>query len=205
MADNPVPVTIPEPVIERVKLSKLKPWTKNPRKNHAFEAIAESIKEFGYLSPIIVQKGTYRILAGHGRLGALKKSGIHEAPVIVADIDDAAADAFTITDNKTGLVSDWDFQTLAEILKTLSTKFDFTKMGWSDFELSPILAADWRASGTGSLEDFQRKGTKTFHLEPPQLEVVERALATAKEKLHQPNLTESEAIVEVCRYFNEKA
>lgn len=72
---------IPAPVIASFDLSLLKPWPGNPRRAHAVDDIARSIEAFGYAAPILIQKGTNRILAGHGRLEALKKLGVKEAAV----------------------------------------------------------------------------------------------------------------------------
>lgn len=142
---------IPHPVVESVPLSKLKPWDQNPRKNHAVDAISASIERFGYLAPIIVQKGTYRILAGHGRFAALKKAKARNVPVIVAEISDQDAALFTIADNKIGSLSDWDFESLAVILKGVDFSVDLklTDLGWTDFELRKIIGKPSRMETKG--------------------------------------------------------
>jgi ParB family chromosome partitioning protein len=127
-------MNIPAPVIETVPIGKLRPWDKNPRKNHAVDAIARSIESFGYLAPIIVQKGTYRILAGHGRLEALVKKQATEIPVLVADVTDEQADLYTIADNKLTELAEWDFPQLAELLRTL----DGQLAGFTAAELAAI-------------------------------------------------------------------
>jgi len=128
------------PVIETVALSKLKPWARNPRIKHAVDQIAQSIESFGYLSPIIVQKKTYRVLAGHGRLKALKRKNIKEIPVIVADISDRNADLFTIADNKLTDSSMFDMKMTTDLLKGLG-KLDFKLTGFSGEELEKLLGA----------------------------------------------------------------
>lgn len=127
--------TVPVPVIETVALSKLKPWDRNPRIKHAVDLISDSIGRFGYLSPIIVQKGTYRILGGHGRLKALKQRHVKEVPVIVADISDANADLYTIADNKLHDISIFDTKATAELLKGLG-EMDLNITGFSSRELN---------------------------------------------------------------------
>lgn len=79
MSSSPA-APLPLPEIQVVSLQDLRPFSRNPRRGHAVEAIARSIEEFGYLAPIIVQKGTLRVLAGHGRLEALKSAGHRQAP-----------------------------------------------------------------------------------------------------------------------------
>jgi len=137
---------IAPPKIETVPLDKLKPWPKNPRKAHAVDAIARSIEAFGYLAPIIVQKDTYRILAGHGRLEALKKHGITDVPVLVADVDDDRADLYTLADNKITELAEWDFATMADLLLEFDQKnLDVTLTGFTEKELEQI--ANWTHAG----------------------------------------------------------
>lgn len=124
---------IAEPVIETVPLSKLRPWKKNPRTAHAVDKISESIGKFGYLNPIIVQRGTYRILSGHGRLKALQKRKIKQVPVVVADIDDHNADLFTVADNKISDLSTFDIKATADLLKGLDD-LDLELTGFTDAE-----------------------------------------------------------------------
>lgn len=132
----------PNIILETVPLNRLKPWPKNPRKSHAVEAIARSIESFGYLSPIVVQAKTYRILAGHGRLEALAKVGAKEIPVVVADIDDDKADLYTIADNKLTEAAEWDFGKMAHLLLEFDTKnLDTTLTGFDSEELERI--ANW--------------------------------------------------------------
>lgn len=112
--------TLPQPEIRVVSLQDLKPWDKNPRRGHAVDAIARSIEAFGYQAPIIVQKSTLRVLAGHGRLEALKRKGYTDAPVVIADLTDEQATLYTIADNKLGELSTWDEQLLADIVQGLN-------------------------------------------------------------------------------------
>lgn len=127
------------PAIETVAIEKLKPWGKNPRKEHAVEQIAKSMEAFGVLAPIIVQKGTYRILAGHGRLQAMRKLGVLETPVVVADLTDEQAAAYTVADNKLTELAEWDLPALAEILKDLEAqKFDVKLTGFDDTDLRQL-------------------------------------------------------------------
>lgn len=134
--------TLPAPKIETVQISLLKPWDKNPRRGHAVAGIARSIETFGYLNPIIVQAGTYRILAGHGRFEALRRRGVDQVPVIVVEISDEKADLYTIADNKLGEISAWDTEVLAElvrVLRGLDINLDVT--GFSERELQQLLDA----------------------------------------------------------------
>jgi ParB-like chromosome segregation protein Spo0J len=134
-------VDIKQPTIETVAIAKLKPWPKNPRVQHAVEGIAASIERFGYLSPIIVQAKTYRVLSGHGRLKALKKKKVKSVPVIVTEITDRNADLFTLADNKLNDRSSFDLGMTADLLKGLG-KLDFKVTGFGEDELQKLLGAE---------------------------------------------------------------
>lgn len=139
-------MNIPPPVVEVVPLSRLIPWRKNPRKNHAVAKIAASIEAFGYASPIVAQQGTYRILAGHGRLEALRSLGVESAPVILVPMSDDQADLYTLADNKTTELAEWDFATMADLLLDFDARnLDTQLTGFSDEEMSQIM--NWTRPG----------------------------------------------------------
>lgn len=118
--------------LEYRRLSNLNPYANNPRKNAgAVDAVAASIKEFGFLVPIVVDTdGT--IVAGHTRYKAAKKLGIKEVPVIVADkLTPEQVDAFRLADNKVGELAEWDEDALATELMRI-TGIDMTQFGFTD-------------------------------------------------------------------------
>lgn len=99
--------------VENWKIEDVKPYQKNPRKNDdAVEYVANSIKEFGFRSPIIVDKDGV-IICGHTRLKAALSLGLTEVPVHVADnLTDEQVKAYRLADNKTGELSTWDWEQL---------------------------------------------------------------------------------------------
>ena len=99
--------------IEYRKTEDLIPYENNPRKNDdAVELVANSIQEFGFKVPIIVDEENI-IVAGHTRLKAAELLGIEEVPVIVAnDLTEEQIKAFRLADNKTAEISGWDFPRL---------------------------------------------------------------------------------------------
>lgn len=102
-----------ETAIVYMKLDDIKPYENNPRKNdEAVQYVANSIKEFGFKVPIVVdKKGT--IVAGHTRYKASKELGLKEVPVIIADdLTEEQIKAFRIADNSTGEISWWDWKKL---------------------------------------------------------------------------------------------
>lgn len=120
-------------IIEK-NLKDIKPYEKNPRKNdNAVEYVANSIKEFGFKVPIVIDKDGV-IVAGHTRYKASKKLGIEKVPCIIADdLTDEQIKAYRLADNKVSEKSEWDFDLLnnelSEILNIDMEMFDFGKLG----------------------------------------------------------------------------
>ena len=121
--------------IEYVKTADLIPYANNPRKNDAaVDKVAESIREFGFKNPIIVD-GNNEIIAGHTRLKAAEKLGMEEVPTIKAeDLTPEQVRAFRIADNKTHEFAEWDMDLLREELDGVNL---FT--GFDEDELREIL------------------------------------------------------------------
>ena len=99
-------------IIEK-SIDELIPYENNARINDkAVDAVANSIKEFGFKNPIIIDKNNV-IIAGHTRLKALQKLGIKKAPCIIADdLTEEQVKAFRIADNSTAQIADWDLEKL---------------------------------------------------------------------------------------------
>lgn len=116
-------------IIER-KLSELIPYANNPRQNDgAVDAVAASIKEFGFKVPIIVDKDGV-IVAGHTRLKAAQKLGLERVPCIIADdLTPEQIKAFRLADNKVGELAEWDFEKLNFELSEI--KMDMQPFGFS--------------------------------------------------------------------------
>ena len=123
--------------IQQVKIDKVKPYDKNPRKNKAaVDYVANSIKEFGFQQPIVVDKDMV-VIAGHTRLKAAKKLKIKEVPVVIADnLTEEQVKAYRLADNKTAEKAEWDFDLLTdELLSLQELDFDMEQFGF-DFDFS---------------------------------------------------------------------
>lgn len=120
-----------------MKLSEIKPYEHNPRHNeNAVDKVAASIREFGFQSPIIVDKNKV-IIAGHTRYMAAKKLGLKDVPVIIADnLSEEQVKAYRIADNKTAEFSDWDFNALSAELSEI-TSIDMGNFGFEMETISP--------------------------------------------------------------------
>ena len=126
---------------EFVRINKLHPHAKNPRHNdHAVTAIANSIKRFGFTSPIVANKD-HTILAGHTRWKAAKQIGLETVPVVYVDLSPVDAELLMIADNKLGEKADWNNDQLSDLLTGLREKGeDLEILGFEDDELDDLLA-----------------------------------------------------------------
>ena len=116
------------------KVSDLIPYVNNPRNNDdAIDAVASSIKNFGFKVPIVVDSNN-EIINGHTRFKAAKKLGLEIVPVIVADdLTPEQIKAFRLADNKVGEIATWDEDALAVELEELKNlDFDMSEF---EFEI----------------------------------------------------------------------
>jgi site-specific DNA-methyltransferase (adenine-specific) len=130
--------------IELRNIDEIKPYEKNPRINDdAVEAVAKSIKEFGFRQPIVVAKDGV-IVAGHTRWKAAKHLGLEKVPVHVAkELTPEQIKAFRIADNKTGEIAEWDYNLLPiELSELQDANFDLSLLGFDTSELDKLLNGD---------------------------------------------------------------
>lgn len=120
--------------IEYKNIDEVIPYENNPRKNdEAVDYVANSIKEFGFKVPIIVDKENV-IVTGHTRLKAAKKLGLKEVPVIYADdLTEEQIKAFRIADNKVSEFSTWDLEKLDLELEDIN--IDMGEFGLLDLNI----------------------------------------------------------------------
>lgn len=125
-----------------VGIDGLIPYALNSRTHSDAQVaqIAASIKEFGFLNPIIID-GENGIIAGHGRVLAAQKLGMTELPVVEADhLTDAQRKAYVIADNRLALNAGWDNQVLTTELAALQElDFDLDLLGFDGKELAELL------------------------------------------------------------------
>jgi site-specific DNA-methyltransferase (adenine-specific) len=127
--------------IELRNINEIKPYEKNPRiNNRAVEAVAKSIKEFGFRQPIVVDSDDV-IIVGHTRWKSAKLLGLEKVPVHVAtDLSPEQIKAFRIADNKTGEIAEWDYELLPiELSELQGMDFDLSLLGFDASELEKLL------------------------------------------------------------------
>lgn len=120
--------------VKEINIKDIRPYEKNHRKNNSAVAyVAESIKQFGFKVPIIIDKNNV-IVAGHTRYKASKKLGINTVPVIIADdLTDEQIKAFRLADNKVAEQAEWDIDLLNEELEEIFD-IDMTDFGFEVLE-----------------------------------------------------------------------
>ena len=119
-------------IVEK-KLKDIKPYEKNPRKNdNAVDAVANSIREFGFKVPVVIDKDGV-IVCGHTRYKAAKKLGLDVVPCVVADdLTEEQIKAYRLADNKVSELTEWDIDLLGEELDGIFD-IDMSDFGF-DFE-----------------------------------------------------------------------
>ena len=129
-----------------INIEELKQYENNPRNNDgAVEAVANSIREFGFKVPIVIDKNNV-IVAGHTRYKASLKLGLKVVPCLIADdLTDEQIKAFRLADNKTAELAEWDFSKLEEELADID--LDMSEFGFE--ELASELEDERYHDGTG--------------------------------------------------------
>lgn len=134
--------------IEQEKIENLIPYGFNNRihSDEQIDRIANSIKEFGFNQPLVID-GSKIVIVGHGRLMAAKKLGLSTVPVVrKTDLTEAQIKAYRILDNKLQDDSEWDFDNIHLEITYLE------QFGWnlSDWNLESLRAPTFEV---GSIED----------------------------------------------------
>jgi|TARA_R100000081_G_scaffold85586_1_gene54681 ParB-like chromosome segregation protein Spo0J len=123
-------------------ISELIPFEKNPRKNQKVGKIAQSIKEYGFTQPIVVDEEDV-VVIGHTRLMASKELGLKQVPVVTKKLNDEQIKALRIADNRLNEDSEWDYFLLGDELKELlDLQFDLELTGFEKTELENLLDFD---------------------------------------------------------------
>lgn len=127
---------------EKVDIDKLVPYARNAR-THSKEQVKQiqaSMREFGFINPVIVDKD-YNLIAGHGRILAAKEEGIKQVPcVFVEHLTEAQKRAYILADNRLAMNAGWDDEMLAVELSDLQGEdFDLDLLGFDSDELDKLL------------------------------------------------------------------
>ena len=130
--------------IDMRPIDAIRPYENNPRVNDpGVDAVAASIREFGFRQPIVVDEDGV-IIVGHTRYKAARKLGLETVPVHVAvGLTPAQAKAYRIADNQTATLSQWDDDKLPlELAQLQEMDFDLNLTGFSADELLRLLGSE---------------------------------------------------------------
>ena len=128
-----------------IDVNEIKPYKKNAKKHpeEQIKKIMASIEEFGIVNPIIIDKDK-NIIAGHGRLEAIKRLGINKVPVLMTKhLTKTQIKAYRLADNKLAELGEWDDELLTiELRDLLDQNFDIEMLGFDESELEDFIEAD---------------------------------------------------------------
>lgn len=185
-------------IIEK-SVKDLKAYENNPRNNdNAVEAVANSIREFGFKVPVIID-GDGVIVAGHTRVRAAEMLGLKTIPCVIADdLTPEQIKAFRIADNKTAELAAWDMEKLEQELQEI-TNIDMSAFGFTDEQE----------------EEAEKDTTYTDKVQIPQYEITGESVTLADclkeekanelaEEIQQANVTPQEReflMKAACRHY----
>ena len=140
-----------KPTVKQMKTKELKPNPRNPRLiDAAIEPVAKSIKEYGFLVPIVVNEDNV-VLSGHARLAAAKSLEMEKVPTIIAKgLSDSQQNAFMLADNRLSENASYDMDKLTELLKELTdVEFEMESTGFTSDEIDAFIS-----NSTSDLDDI---------------------------------------------------
>ena len=128
--------------LTQISIGRLKPSPYNPRlmPQAAMGKLTRSIREFGFVEPLVVRKQDHSVIGGHQRLEAAKALGMKKVPVVYVDITEVQAKALNLALNR--IQGEWDLPKLGELLDELRTlpDLDETLSGFDPGEMDDLLA-----------------------------------------------------------------
>lgn len=149
--------------IVKKKINEIKMYDNNPRHNdNAIGYVANSISEFGFKVPIVLDKDNV-IVCGHTRYLAAKQLKLKTVPCVIADdLNEEQIKAFRLVDNKTQELAEWDWNIIFDELDLIEG-IDMNKMGFEDFLDEDKGELKERKIGTGMEIDLDSFGDEEFN------------------------------------------
>lgn len=161
-------------------INSLIPHPKNPNKHspEQIERLARIIEYQGFRNPVIIQKGTNLIVAGHGRTMAARKLGLKQVPVIEQEFEsEAQLYAYVVSDNAIAEWADLDLSEINKEMLDLGPDFEIEMLGLKDFTIEPM---------DGELPDLNGDEPDcqqvTFVLSNEQKDILDEAISKAKKE-----------------------
>ena len=190
----------------RVEVDKLIPYVNNAKQHSDSQVtkIASSIREFGFLNPVLID-ADYNVIAGHGRILAAKKLQMDEVPCLFVErLTDAQRKAYILADNRLSELGEWDMNLVVLELGELDMEgFDVDLLGFDNIDLDEEYGTDF------SLPDGDKPEivTMTFTLHEEQKGLIEYAMEAVKDDVTETfgNTNKNgNALYEVVRQWAER-
>ncbi|MCD6399256.1 ParB N-terminal domain-containing protein [candidate division WOR-3 bacterium] len=124
--------------IRKYKVKELKLMPDNPRTFKRKEVLERSLKEYGYVEPIVVNKRTHHIVGGNQRFEILKQQGIEEIEAVEVDLSEKEEKILNLALNR--IKGNWDIPKLRDLLLDLDAgEFDISLTGFQEEEIADLL------------------------------------------------------------------
>jgi hypothetical protein len=195
---------------KNIKTSSLIEFAKNSRTHSSDQVnqICESMKEFGFTNPVLVDEEN-TIIAGHGRVLAANKLELKEVPCIILDgLTDVQKRAYVIADNNIAINSGWDYDMLISELEDIGNSgFDINITGFSDFDIEALSFFgedsefdDGGNDDTSDRPDINQKTNLTIEFKPEDFEDAKKTYIKLKNK----NVYVGKLILDMLKKVEEK-
>lgn len=185
--------------LETVNVADLVPMDANARTHDErnVAAIVASLQEHGQVEPLVVQAGTNKVVAGHGRLLAMQQLGWKKCRIVRVDVTDAEATALALRLNRTADLAEWDVGVLMQQLDALAKEgVSADSLGWSTDDLDSVMSVaavpDVPPSDDQIDQDAPKQG-RPINMTVEQRQVFDQAVAKLREQ-EQQELTEGRCV-----------
>lgn len=172
-------------VVEAVSVSTIRPHPKNSRihDEENLQSIMRSLAAFGQRTPIVVGSAN-QVIKGCGTLEAVKRLGWTTIQIVRADfLPESQQVAYALADNKTSDLSEFDFESVAGVLRYLDgEKVDLASTGFRSFEVEPLLLGDFSAGSADMPEPGETTSGTKIHFDNEQWLLVQEILTFCKER-----------------------
>lgn len=139
-----------------VPLDSLRKDPRNARlhPDRNLHSIRQSLRKFGQQKPIVLSDDGLTIIAGNGTLEAAALEGWSHIAAVTSALAGRDATAYGLADNRTAETAEWDFERVSALVKELQAyEYDTAALGWADYELAPLLAAEWKPPAMDALAE----------------------------------------------------
>jgi len=186
--------------VERRRLADLKPYERNARIHPPAQLadLQRSMGHYGWTIPVLIDEDN-GIIAGHARVEVALALGYEDAPVLVArGWDDAKKKAYILADNKLTERGGWNWELVsAELVDIRELGGDVSLAGFEEFELAPLLDAEWNKPDSDEAAAELPHGSTDGHtikVTREQYEVIARAIDRQRQEDKQPRMSEGRAL-----------